>query len=290
MLIYTYIHKELKSLIDSGDHLSKKLHVSHGSLMPETLYLTSEGHIKLINPVLLYNEPNSYQNILTNYMEKGLLSPALMKGLRNKDVNVKHDPIKSDVFAVGLIILYAGSLFNTRELYNYQAKTFDYNVCFEILNELKDKYSCIFINILGEMLQESEQNRPDFQELQLLIENPQEMHRNIADNCRIISDNSLRISNISNRSPTHYSPQITNFKPVFVSPRQILYKESPMTIRMIYETPIKKQTDRSFYERSLENYKEISVGLKCLEDRIENAIDRSLKNRRIFEEVNDISK
>ena len=51
------------------------------------------------------------------------MSPALYSGLKNKTIDVNHDPYKSDIFSLGFCIIYAAALnckllYQLRDAYN----------------------------------------------------------------------------------------------------------------------------------------------------------------------------
>jgi len=369
----------LNSLIFCGEHLQRNQEV-HGSLTPETIYLTPEGHVKLINMIYMHNELDSYHNILGDSNEKGFLSPSLMEELKRKALNPRHNRVKSDVWAVGMIALYAGSLFNTRNLYNYQEKTMDFDKLVELIEGLRSlKYSAILRNIMVEMLQINETDRPDFQELREFLSKPvdelekaskfnlyqspdlyksrkfaqsqsgEKLKKNQkinwesqnqsfqsqkqlyqsqkqlyqSQNCNYQSqtiNNSQNMINHTTQSPNVNNPRqnplylsqnspiyknnngvlqnsknqpfhsqnsntsdITRFKPMFVTPRKIIYLENSPTVRILNETPKENYNDN--LEKFKQNYGEIEQGLDDLHSKIEKALDRSAVNVDKYREI-----
>ena len=96
------------------------------------------------------------------------MSPILFFGLNKKINQVMHNTYKSDVFSLGMCILFAANLsdsilYDIRELTNMD----------DIRNILKgylsERYSIDFIEILLCMLQFNEKKRPDFIQLENLI-------------------------------------------------------------------------------------------------------------------------
>ena len=93
------------------------------------------------------------------------MSPILFYGLRNNLIQVKHNTYKSDVFSLGMCLLYAATMdFNStdeiREMTNMDQIKNTLN------NYLSDKYSNNFISLLYLMLQIEEYLRPDFIQLE----------------------------------------------------------------------------------------------------------------------------
>ena len=237
----------LNNLIESGDFLQRKLRISYGSFIAETVFLSEKGEVKLINPLVL-------------------------QGFKGKMTNFS---IKSDVYAVGLIVLYAGSLVNTRDLLNYKEK----NGLLGILSRLLERYSQLLVNFLGEMMQENEENRPDFQELHTFITKPNEIPIKFAENCRILGVSP------QNERKIRTSPQITRVKAVFVTPQRVFHQESSPTVKYVYETPFANNYEKSSLEKFRENYEEIQLGLQNLDSKIEKALEKSYINIKIYEEI-----
>ena len=89
------------------------------------------------------------------------MSPILFNGLKSHLTQVRHNTFKSDVFSLGMCLFYAStltfsSLCNIRELNDMKL------VKEQLKKYLSGKYSVKFIDILTEMLQIEENNRPDF--------------------------------------------------------------------------------------------------------------------------------
>lgn len=145
--------------------------------------INDQGNLKLADFSLLNIDSIPYLKALSGE-EVGFLSPILMNSLKNRILIPKHDCYKSvlifyflliilnyikDVFSVGMTILCAASLCNGSEFYNFNI----FNIkTVEIQNKIKlvfMKYSDYLGNILMEILQQDEAYRPDFQELQGII-------------------------------------------------------------------------------------------------------------------------
>ena len=98
------------------------------------------------------------------------MSPILFYGLRENMIQVKHNTYKSDVFSLGMCLLYAATMyFNcTDEI----REIIDMNEIKMILNKyLGDRYSNKFISLIHLMLQVEEQHRPDFIQLEEKLNN-----------------------------------------------------------------------------------------------------------------------
>ena len=96
------------------------------------------------------------------------MSPILFFGLNEKLLQVTHNTYKSDVFSLGMCILYAAnlcddSLCEIRELTNMA------HIRKVIEKHLNNNYSSLLIEILLFMLEINEKKRPDFIQLEKVI-------------------------------------------------------------------------------------------------------------------------
>ena len=89
------------------------------------------------------------------------MSPILFDGLKKNLDDVTHNSYKSDVFSLGICLLFAASL-NFNLIYEIRDLT-DMNKVSNILNKnLKNRYSSTLTEILLKMLEFDEQKRFDF--------------------------------------------------------------------------------------------------------------------------------
>jgi serine/threonine protein kinase len=162
----------LKQLISSLSFLQKN-NISHRDIKPQNILifknkvykLTDFGEAKKVG-----GKDGNNKNILQNSL-KGTelyMSPLLFNGLRTGQIDIKHNTYKSDVYSLGLCLLYAAStrdktLFEIRRIIE-MPKVRKY-----VELHLKNKFSDKLINIIISMLEIYEQNRPDFIELEKII-------------------------------------------------------------------------------------------------------------------------
>ena len=96
------------------------------------------------------------------------MSPIQFFGLNQKVMQVQHNTYKSDVFSLGMCILYAATLSDDC-LYDIRELT-DMNMIKHILESyLYNKYSIGFIRLLLCLLEINEKKRPDFVQLENII-------------------------------------------------------------------------------------------------------------------------
>ena len=164
----------LKQLISSLSFLQKN-NISHRDIKPQNILIFKNKIYKLTDfgEARKISERDKNNKSLVQYSLKGTelyMSPLLFNGLRTGQIDIKHNTYKSDVYSLGLCILYAATLcdkrlFEIRRLIEMEKiKNF-------VSNNLKDMYSDKFINIIISMLEIHEEKRPDFIELEKIIEN-----------------------------------------------------------------------------------------------------------------------
>ena len=157
-------------LIDAFAYLQDN-NLTHGDIKPRNLYLTSVGKIKVGD---FGESKQSMQALVTQtYQVAGTVvyfSPLLfsayldiIKG-KNSRGDVRHNPIKSDVYSLGLSLLHMATLRKPTELNNLEIGP-------DTLQENVDKaiasvpYTENLRQILTHMLQVQESKRYDFKQL-----------------------------------------------------------------------------------------------------------------------------
>ncbi len=140
--------------------LLQKNHITHRDIKPQNV-LISKGIYKISD----FGEARTLirQGIIVSRVRgtELYMSPILFQGLRLKLVQVSHNTFKSDVFSFGMCLFFASTLtFNSicdiRELDDMKL------IKEKLIKYLSGRYSFKLINILYEMLQVEENNRPDF--------------------------------------------------------------------------------------------------------------------------------
>ena len=155
----------IKQLISALAFLESK-NVIHRDIKPQNILVFKGGIYKIAD----FGESKQIQNITFSLMNGSLrgtelyMSPLLFNGLRNGQVDVKHNLIKSDVYSFGLCVLYASTL-NNKTLYEIRKFVEMEQVKDYIFKSLKNKYSEKFIELIISMLQIHKNERPDFNKL-----------------------------------------------------------------------------------------------------------------------------
>ena len=156
----------LKQLCSALSFLQRK-RISHRDIKPQNILVFNTKIYKLADfgeakQILFCNDRNTLKGT------ELYMSPLLYNGLRTNQIDIKHNLFKSDVYSLGLCILYAAT-FNVNNLYKirkYINMDIIRNFIFELL---KKNYSQHFINLLCLMLDINEENRPDFLEMERIL-------------------------------------------------------------------------------------------------------------------------
>ena len=162
----TEFFNHMSQLIDAFAYLQEK-NLAHGDIKPRNLYLSGDK-IKIGD----FGDSNkSPQTLITKtYQVTGTVvyfSPLLFRAYldiirgKNSDGNVRHNPIKSDVFSLGLSLLHMASLAKPNELNNLQNGEDSLQQKIE-KNIAELQYSDRVKSLLSNMLQVNESKRYDF--------------------------------------------------------------------------------------------------------------------------------
>ena len=168
-----YSEKDLVNIIKqltSALVFLQKNNIVHRDIKPQNIIIFKDNIYKLAD----FGESKQLHNINFSLLNGSLrgtelyMSPLLFNGLRNGQIDIKHNLIKSDVYSFGLCLLYASTT-NVKTLYDIRKYVEMEGLREYIENILKNKYSNKFINLIISMLEIHEPNRPDFIELERIV-------------------------------------------------------------------------------------------------------------------------
>ena len=185
----------LRQLTSALLFMKQNAKISHRDIKPQNVLLFN-GVYKLAD----FGEAKKANEISEVNTLRGtelFMSPVLYSGLKHDKNDVNHDPFKSDIFSLGFCFLYAATLnfdilYKVRDVYNS-------NMMNKILEQnLKNKYSNTFIEILSKMLDTDESERFNFEELVEFVENKYDKEGNLKEEENInenTSDNKKGVNN-----------------------------------------------------------------------------------------------
>ena len=149
--------------------LLQKNHITHRDIKPQNI-LRVNGLYKLCDfgeIRIMKRDGVVVQRIRGSEL---YMSPILFYGLRENLIQVRHNTYKSDVFSLGMCLIYAATMYfncidEIREIIDMKKINF-------VLNKyLEKKYSNKFITLICIMLQIDENYRPDFIDLEKELNN-----------------------------------------------------------------------------------------------------------------------
>jgi hypothetical protein len=178
--------QEINTRKKSNNHYTEKELFSITKQLIKTLSLLQKNHIthrdiKLQN-ILLVNDKYKICDFgeSRNLNQKGIIvqpvrgselymSPILFSGLNKKLMHVTHNTYKSDVFSLGMCILFAATL-DCNSLYEIREMSNMKKIRNVLMNYLSKNYSNDFIEILLCLLEVKEKKRPDFIQMEKVID------------------------------------------------------------------------------------------------------------------------
>jgi serine/threonine protein kinase len=152
------IFKMISSLVEAFSYL-QRMNLAHRDIKPENIFVTDEGKKFIVGDFgssKLKNDRLGQTLVGTPLY----LSPILRSMYDKNDFTVEHDIFKSDVFSLGMSVLYMSTFCDLRFLYNSKKRSE------EIKNLIKKITSRKVKAILKKMLEIDEVKRPDFLHLQ----------------------------------------------------------------------------------------------------------------------------
>ena len=163
------LYKIIKQLTKVLAFLQKKK-VCHRDIKPQNILVFKDKIYKLAD----FGEAKQMQKInfsLANNSLRGTelyMSPLLFNGLRTGRVDVKHNLYKSDVYSLGLSLLFAATTDN-KSLYDIRQFIDMKDVNEYLIKVLSKKFSRRLIDLISLMIEIHEKNRPDFIGLEEII-------------------------------------------------------------------------------------------------------------------------
>ena len=166
-----YSEKELfsitKQLIKTLSFLQKN-HITHRDIKLQNILLVNNkykicdfGESRTLNQKGIIVQPIRGSEL---YM-----SPILFSGLNQKLSHVTHNTYKSDIFSLGMCILFAATL-DCNSLYEIREMNNMIKIRNVLMKYLSKKYSSNFIEIILCLLEVKEKKRPDFIQMEKVID------------------------------------------------------------------------------------------------------------------------
>jgi hypothetical protein len=102
-----------------------------------------------------------YRHFLLGGRGSCYLSPELLESLRLKQLQPRHEPAKSDIFALGLICVQLATLCNANLLYDLENFSFKNDRLLILLDLIRQTHSAALAELLSSMCAVDESLRPE---------------------------------------------------------------------------------------------------------------------------------
>lgn len=153
--------------------LFQKNGIAHRDIKPQNIFLFDNGKKYTLGDFdeIIKISPGEHEK--KEYDIKGtemFMSPLLSTAVKEGAHHVKHNAFKSDVYSLGLCLIYAIS--SNYDLVNYIRKSNDYmnvKILLKYFNKYGYDYSNELMNIIFKMIRKDERDRYDFVELNKVI-------------------------------------------------------------------------------------------------------------------------
>ena len=166
-----YSEKELftitKQLIKTLSFLQKN-HITHRDIKLQNILLVNNkykicdfGESRTLNQKGIIVQPIRGSELF--------MSPILFSGLNQKLSHVTHNTYKSDIFSLGMCILFAATL-DCNSLYEIREMNNMIKIRNVLMKYLSKNYSSNFIEIILCLLEVKEKKRPDFIQMEKVID------------------------------------------------------------------------------------------------------------------------
>lgn len=116
----------------------------HGDVRPKYISLQTTEQPNKLNDRL--GDPYSPNKVQINHLKKQnaiYMAPILFKSLALKKRKIKHNPYKSEVFSLGMVILETGLLKSVQEVYDLKEKKIKVDKFLELIDEFMEIYGQI---------------------------------------------------------------------------------------------------------------------------------------------------
>jgi hypothetical protein len=158
----------LKQIVNALAYLQKNK-VSHRDVKAQNILVFPNNKYKIADFGEARKFGKRFDPLSTLRGTELYMSPILFNGLQNRIFDINHNPYKSDVFSLGMCFLFASTL-RIKTLCKIRDFQNDSKLKIFIMSVVSQRYSLSFVQLITNMLQLQECDRPDFIELESILE------------------------------------------------------------------------------------------------------------------------
>jgi len=130
--------------------------LNHGDLQPKNILFNKNQVAKVICPLIYTVYSNAYMLRISNDDYRSTFSPELLENYQHRNISLNYDPIRSDIFSLGICLLSYIIKESYEIFYDFKANTINFDNIKSHLSELiKKGYSEELFYFLNLCLKES---------------------------------------------------------------------------------------------------------------------------------------
>lgn len=151
----------------------------HGDIRTSAIFISEEGIFSLklpLNSNILLGVAKFIDTNLTGYkknayiktmlgMSKCPLAPEQLSSLSKKESNPKHESQSTESWSIGIVLLTMATLSSDEVIYNWRDKSIDKRGYAHLMNQVHQRYSPLFNELVKKCLDFDPHNRPKLSDI-----------------------------------------------------------------------------------------------------------------------------
>jgi serine/threonine protein kinase len=164
----------LEAVMNVEKHMLERMRV-HGDIRTSAIFISEEGKLspntyftiltrilgvaKFIDTNLTGYRQNAYVKTMLG-MSKCPVAPEQLTSLGKKESNPKHDSQATESWSIGIVLLTMATLSSEEVIYNWRDYTIDKRGFDHLINQVLQRYSPLFNDLVKKCLDFNPSNRP----------------------------------------------------------------------------------------------------------------------------------
>lgn len=168
----------LEAIMTVEKYMLQKMRV-HGDIRTSAIFISEEGIFSLklpLNSNILLGVAKFIDTNLTGYkknayiktmlgMSKCPLAPEQLSSLSKKESNPKHESQSTESWSIGIVLLTMATLSSDEVIYNWRDKSIDKRGYAHLMNQVHQRYSPLFNELVKKCLDFDPHNRPKLSDI-----------------------------------------------------------------------------------------------------------------------------